>query len=165
MTPIEFFSVTDPSFIIYERGTPNEAGVDIVATPRIVGSKVAREIDLSFLDDGEYDMISELPTPGSFALVVNGGVATISDSWSNSSNIVETEQVTVTMKDSSGVPIAGATAYITSDIGGATVVVSDLVSNSVGKIFFRVPAGTYYCWGSHPTKTFTNPTTLAVTDV
>ncbi len=164
MTPIDFFSVTNPVFNLYNRGTNTVALATVTATPRITGSTIARQVNLSALADGEYDMISELPTPGSFALIVSGGSVAVSDSWAYSTSAVETELVTLTIKDSGGIAIAGAEAYITSDIGGTTVVVEGLVSNSVGKIFFRVPAGTYYCWASHPTKTFTNPTTLAVSD-
>ena len=164
MTPIEFFSVNNPVFNVYNRGTNTLALATVTATPRITGSTIARQVNLSALADGEYDMISEIPTPGSFAVIVNGASISVVDSWESSASAIETELVTVTIKDSLGVAIAGAEAYITSDIGGTTVVVEGLVSNSVGKIFFRVPAGTYYCWSSHPTKTFTNPTTLAVSD-
>lgn len=63
-----------------------------------------------------------------------------------------------------GAPIGGAEVYITSDIGGTTIVVDNLTSNAAGSITCRLDPGTYYAWVSHPNYTATNPQTLVVTD-
>ncbi len=165
--PIDYFSPSDPTVNVYNRGTATVAVASITCPARITGSLIARQINLGSLADGEYDIVGELPFPAYFSLKLVNGEGLIATDWSDFPAVVDASQelVTLTVKDVSSNVIAGASVYVTSDIGGNTIVLTDLVSNSVGKIYPRLYSGTYYVWASHPDKTFTNPTTITVTDV
>jgi len=61
-----------------------------------------------------------------------------------------------------GVDIAGADVWITSDVGGATVVAGTLSTDAFGNATFMLDAGTYYVWVQKAGYNFTNPVTITV---
>lgn len=164
MTPIDFFSVSDPLISVYNRGTNTLVVANLVCSARITGSLIARQINLTGIPNGDYDLIAELPTPGSFVLRIVNLIPTIALSWQEFSNSLSAlSTITFTVKDPSNVPISGSTVYITTDIAGNTVYATGLVSNSLGVITTQLPSGTFYVFASHPLKTFNNPTTINTT--
>lgn len=163
MTPIDYFAVSDPSFGVYNRGTDTLVDT-LIATARITGSLVARQIDLTGIPDGEYDLISELPTPGSLVLRISSGIPWVGLIWSDLDDSSPKETVILTVKDDEGNIIAGADVYITNDLAGQDPEAEGLVSNSLGKVYIHLVPGVYYVWASHPNRTFTNPTQITVQD-
>jgi len=75
------------------------------------------------------------------------------------------EAVTLTIKNTSGVAVGGATAFVTSDAEGTNLIIHDASSNNEGKMFLKLNPGTYYVWISHPTNTFNNPLSITVENV
>lgn len=57
--------------------------------------------------------------------------------------------------------ISGAMVWITSDIGGTTIVAS-AITNASGVATFTLTAGTYYVWRSKSGYNFTNPDTEVI---
>jgi len=66
-----------------------------------------------------------------------------------------------TVIDDDGDPIAGAYVWVTSDIGGATMVAS-AITNTFGIATFYLNSGTYYMWSQKTGYDFTNPDTEVV---
>jgi hypothetical protein len=67
----------------------------------------------------------------------------------------------VTVHDGDSNDIGAANVWVTSDVGGSTIVVTG-VSNDTGTVTFYLDAGTYYVWGQKAGYTFTNPDTFVV---
>jgi len=61
-----------------------------------------------------------------------------------------------------GVDIAGADVWITSDVGGSTIVAGTLSTDAFGNATFMLDAGTYYVWVQKAGYNFTNPVTITV---
>lgn len=68
---------------------------------------------------------------------------------------------TYNLKDNLGVNIADATIWVTSDIGGTTVLASGL-TDANGDVTFDLDAGTVYVWGQKSGYNFSNPDTEVV---
>ena len=61
----------------------------------------------------------------------------------------------------SGLPIAGAEVWATTDIAGANIVAHD-ITDDFGKVYFFLTAGIYYIWRDQGDYTFDNPDTEVV---
>ena len=95
---------------------------------------------------------SDIPSASTVAAAVRTNLATelaridqpISQSSSNGSGA---DQVTITINDQSGDPIADADVWITSDAAGTNVVAGTLQTNSDGEALFLLDDGaSYYLW-------------------
>lgn len=122
-------------------------------------------------------------TAGVYAYVVYeqaGGTPATSDTqrgsgsieWDGDSEFVPTaatgagsETVTITSTDNGSAPLEGVAVWVTSDSAGANVVAGTLYSSTLGVTTFYLDAGTYYVWRQGGGVTWTNPQTIAVTDV
>jgi hypothetical protein len=70
---------------------------------------------------------------------------------------------TVTVTDqNTGLPLAGARVWVTTDAAGTNVVAGSLTTDSSGQVTFSLPAGTYYVWVQDAGYNGTNPTTWVV---
>lgn len=70
---------------------------------------------------------------------------------------------TVTVNNTNtGLPVANAEVWVTTDLAGTNVVAGTLVTDAFGQVTFQLDAGTYYLWASEPGYTRTNPTTIVV---
>ena len=68
------------------------------------------------------------------------------------------DSVTLTIKDETGLPIADADVWISTDAAGLNVVAGTVQTNDVGKYTFQLDAGlTYYCWRQKAGMNFENP--------
>lgn len=72
---------------------------------------------------------------------------------------------TVTVNNSStGLPLAGARVWVSTDLAGGNVVAGALTTNSIGQVTFQLDlGGSYYLWISDPGYTASNPTPFTVT--
>jgi hypothetical protein len=68
----------------------------------------------------------------------------------------------ITLHDSGGVDIAGASVWISTDVGGSTVIASGTTSDT-GTLTLYLDAATYYLWAQLAGYNFSNPATLVVT--
>jgi hypothetical protein len=66
-----------------------------------------------------------------------------------------------TLLDNGGLPVAGASIWVTSDIDGLNIIASGLTDN-FGNVTFYLNAGTVYVWGRKSGFNFTNPDTEEV---
>ena len=86
----------------------------------------------------------------------------LEDFCGTSSTGVGVVEWTYTLTDSaSGLPIPGATIWITTDAAGANVIASE-TTNAYGVITCWLDAGTVYVWGMLGGYSFTNPTAKVV---
>lgn len=71
---------------------------------------------------------------------------------------------TVTVNNSStGLPLAGAKVWVSTDLAGTNVVAGSLTTNTIGQVTFQLDAGvTYYVWIDDPGYTAANPTPFPV---
>jgi hypothetical protein len=67
-----------------------------------------------------------------------------------------------TNNSSTGLPLAGAIVWITTDLAGTNTIAGSLTTNAQGQAVFQLNAGTFYVWISDPGYTETNPTTIVV---
>lgn len=68
-----------------------------------------------------------------------------------------------TLTDSvTGLPIAGADVWVTTDIAGVNIIASG-TTDVFGNVTFWLDPGTYYLWRQRPGYTFANPDTEVVT--
>jgi hypothetical protein len=70
-----------------------------------------------------------------------------------------------TFTDASGNRLPGAVCHITSDVTGQTIVLQDLVADSLGQVHVKLLPDTYYLWVHHKDYEATNPTEFTVEDV
>jgi hypothetical protein len=61
-----------------------------------------------------------------------------------------------------GLPLAGAQVWVTTDAGGTNTVAGALPTNAQGQVTFLLSAGPYFVWVSDPGFTGTNPTAIVV---
>lgn len=68
------------------------------------------------------------------------------------------DSVTLTINDAVGNPIANCECWITSDVGGTTVVAGTLTTNDAGQVTFMLEGGVaYYLWRHKAGMTLANP--------
>lgn len=61
-------------------------------------------------------------------------------------------------KENSAAPISGVTVYVTSDLGGSTIIAGPKLTDTYGKVIFYLNKNTqYYFWRSKGGFTFVNP--------
>lgn len=119
-----------------------DSNTEYVMYRRVGGSKLSTDPDEAIIPKNlDIDILAQLAFLGA------GG----------------SETVRLSVRDN-GAAIPGASVYITSDLPGANIVISGLVSNAAGDVTCRLNPGTYYAWISHPSYTATNPQTIVVTD-
>jgi hypothetical protein len=76
------------------------------------------------------------------------------------------ESYTHTVYDTDGsTPLAGVSVWVSTDAAGTNVIAGIDVSDAAGQVTFALNPGTAYLWCQLPGKTFSNPTTITVTDV
>lgn len=69
----------------------------------------------------------------------------------------------VTVQNSStGLPLAGAACWVSTDAAGTNVVAGTLTTNSNGQVTFMLAAGPYYLWVNDQGFAGTNPTLINV---
>jgi hypothetical protein len=69
---------------------------------------------------------------------------------------------TVNVQDGSSQPLAGASVWVSTDVGGNNVVAGAIPTSALGQATFLLDAGTYYLWCADDGFTGTNPTTIVV---
>jgi hypothetical protein len=70
---------------------------------------------------------------------------------------------TVTVNNSATtLPLAGASAWVTTDQQGANVVAGPLTTSALGQVTFLLNPGSYYLWVTDAGYTGTNPTSITV---
>jgi hypothetical protein len=69
--------------------------------------------------------------------------------------------VTVTVQNDATHPVAGASFWVTTDVGGTNVVASG-TTDTFGHVTVYLANGTFYGWASKPGENFTNPLSMTV---
>lgn len=68
------------------------------------------------------------------------------------------DNVTITVNDANGNPVAGCSVWITSDLAGTVVIAGTLQTAADGNVLFHLTAGTaYYLWRVKAGMSFSNP--------
>ena len=71
---------------------------------------------------------------------------------------------TILIKNANSIPLIGAGVWLTTDVGGTSVVAGTLYTNDSGEVDFMVDVGsTYYVWCGSADANFTNPRKWTVT--
>jgi hypothetical protein len=69
---------------------------------------------------------------------------------------------TVVTEDTDDNPIDGVAVWVTSDVGGSSVVAGKLYSSLTGTVTFMLEAGTWYVWRQKGGVNFTNPQAISI---
>lgn len=69
---------------------------------------------------------------------------------------------TITVETTGGAPLQGVSTWITTDVGGNTVIAGPIQTNASGQVTFVLPVGTFYVWRQLANYTFTNPQAITV---
>jgi len=71
--------------------------------------------------------------------------------------------VTLTVTDSSSNPVAEARVWVTTDLAGQEIIAGPVITNISGITpTLKLNAGTFYQWATHEDYTFTNPSKFTV---
>lgn len=107
--------------------------------------------------------VSNIPTALQIATQVDATLATAhgSGTWGVTAPSGQVAFTYALTRSDNGLPIAGATVWMTSDIAGNSLVGSG-VTNATGNVMFFLTPATYYVWRQHPDYSFVNPDTEIV---
>jgi hypothetical protein len=60
-------------------------------------------------------------------------------------------------------PLQNAEVWVSTDASGNNVIAGVLITNAFGQVIFKLDAGTYYLWASHPDYNFSGSSLITVT--
>lgn len=157
---------------VHDSGGVDIAGASVWISTDVGGSTVIASGTTSdtgtltlYLDAATYYLWAQLAgfnfsNPATLVVTTSGATATVTSSTPVGLGSGSVSTV-MTIHDSGGADLAGAHVWVSSDVGGATIVASGTTGVD-GTVTFMLDPGTYYCWVQLSSYSFTNPTTLTV---
>ncbi len=114
-------------------------------------SEIGDGTALSWIMTATGDSSDFTPSTDSLEALQTGTVGTGAVTW------------TQTVEDGSSNGIDNVAVWVSTDVGGSTIVAGTKYTDTNGEVTFQLDAGTYYVWKQHGGYNFTNPETIVVT--